>query len=377
VTTCSGTLLRSISRRISRHPGYGYYALKTAEVHCPDALHCYFVRLDEPSGGGGANQYRWGGWRVKLKILVTGGAGFIGSNLCRTLRQADQGNDVIVLDDFSTGRTGNLAGLDIEIIEGSILDADLVTSTVKGVDAVVHLAARASVPKSISDPRATHDVNVTGTLNVLEAVRECGAHIISASSSSVYGSNPQLPKVESMATRPMSPYAATKLATETYTLGWGQSFNLDALVFRFFNVYGPGQSAGHVYAAVVPTFLDSALHGNSIPIHGSGDQTRDFTYVDTVCGVIQEALLRRISSVDPINLALGTRTSVKELVDLISDVTGLTLKVQHLSERVGDVPHSSADPSKLRALFPDVHSYSLEAGLKRTFEWMRRNGGDK
>jgi UDP-glucose 4-epimerase len=312
-----------------------------------------------------------------LRILVTGGAGFIGSNLCRTLGQVDQGNEVVVFDDFSTGRTGNLAGLDVEIIEGSILDAALVRSAIKGVDAVVHLAARASVPKSISDPRATHEVNVTGTLNVLEAVREGGAHMISASSSSVYGSNPQLPKVESMATRPMSPYAATKLATETYTLGWGKSFNLDVLAFRFFNVYGPGQSAGHVYAAVVPTFLRNALQGDSIPIHGSGEQTRDFTYIDTVCGVIHNALLRRVSSVEPINLALGTRTSIKELVDLISTVTGLSVQIEHLPERVGDVPHSSADPSKLRALFPDVHSYSLEAGLARTFEWMRRSRGDK
>ena len=312
---------------------------------------------------------------VELRILVTGGAGFIGSNLCRTLRQADQMNEVVVFDDFSTGHWGNLIGLDVETIEGSILDATLVMSSFKGVDAVVHLAARASVPRSISNPRATHDVNVTGTLNVLEAAREVGAHVISASSSSVYGSNPQLPKVESMATRPMSPYAATKLATETYTLSWGQSFNLDVLAFRFFNVYGPGQSAGHVYAAVVPTFLDAALRGKSIQIHGSGEQTRDFTYIDTVCGVINDALMSRISSVEPMNLALGTRTSIKELVALISAITNLPLQVEHSPERVGEVPHSSADPSKLHALFPSAHLYSLEAGLANTFDWMRQSSG--
>lgn len=277
---------------------------------------------------------------------------------------------VTVLDDFSTGRLVNLADLEVEVIEGTILDAELVTKTMHGVDAVVHLAARASVPRSLADPRATHDVNVTGTLNVLEGAREAGAHVIAASSSSVYGSNRQLPKVESMATMPMSPYAASKLATEAYTLAWGQSFDLDVLAFRFFNVYGPGQAAGHAYAAVVPTFLDNAMHGRTIPIHGTGEQSRDFTFVETVCAVIQDALVRRVSSAGPVNLALGTRTSITDLVELIGEVTGIPVESVHLPPRVGDVPHSSANPDALHALFPTVRAYPLEEGLARTYEWM-------
>jgi UDP-glucose 4-epimerase len=313
---------------------------------------------------------------VELRVLITGGAGFIGSNLSRMLVERDESAQVVVLDDFSTGRLGNLADLEVELIEGTILDAPLVTKAMGGVDAVVHLAARASVPRSIANPRATHDTNVTGTLNVLEAAREAGAHVIAASSSSVYGSNPQLPKVESMAIRPMSPYAATKLATEAYTLAWGQSFGLDVLAFRFFNVYGPGQAAGHAYAAVVPTFLDTVLKGCPIPIHGSGEQTRDFTFVETVCAVIQDALARRVSSDCPVNLALGTRTSILDLVELIGDVTGLSVQVDHLPARVGDVPHSSADPGQLLTLFPAVRSYPLEEGLARTYEWMSQQRDD-
>lgn len=304
---------------------------------------------------------------------MTGGAGFIGSNLCKLLTKIDSSHQVLVVDDLSSGRLGNLDGLSVEVIEGSILDSSLMKTAMTGVDAVVHLAARASVPRSIADPRATHEVNVTGTLNVLEAAREVGAHIIAASSSSVYGSNPQLPKVESMATRPMSPYAASKLATETYTLAWGHSFNLDVLAFRFFNVYGPGQLAGHAYAAVVPAFLDSAIKGLPVQIHGDGEQSRDFTYVETVCGVIQDALLRRVISDGPVNLALGSRTSVNDLVDLLGVVTGLPVQVEHVPSRVGDVPHSSANPGELRSLFPQVHSYSLEDGLTRTYEWMKQH----
>ena len=305
-----------------------------------------------------------------MRILVTGGAGFIGSNLCRVLCQSGGYSQITILDDFSSGHKKNLEGLDVNLMEGTILDTQIVMKAMNNVDAVVHLAARASVPRSIADPRATHAVNVTGTLNVLEAAREVGAHIITASSSSVYGSNPQLPKVESMATRPMSPYAATKLATETYTLAWGQSFGLDALAFRFFNVYGPGQAAGHVYAAVVPTFMDSILRRRAISIHGDGEQTRDFTYVDTVCAVIHDALIRRVSNSEPLNLALGTSTSVIDLVGLISDVGGITVPIQYFPPRVGDVPHSSADPSELCALFPSVHAYPIEEGLAKTFDWM-------
>lgn len=306
-----------------------------------------------------------------MRILITGGAGFIGSNLARKLLTSTTNHEVVVLDDLSSGYLENLEGLNVEMIEGSILDLPLLQKVSSGVDSIVHLAARASVPRSIASPRQTHDVNVTGTLNVLEVAREIGAHVISASSSSVYGSNPQLPKVESMATRPMSPYAASKLATETYTLSWGNSYNLDVLAFRFFNVYGPGQRASHAYAAVIPAFFDSALHNRPFQIHGDGSQTRDFTYIDTVCGVINDALARRVSNQNPVNLALGTRTSVVKLAERIAELMGINVNIETLPTRVGDVPHSSADSKQLLTLFPNVEVHSLEAGLSATLGWMR------
>ncbi len=195
-----------------------------------------------------------------MKVLVTGGAGFIGANLCRSLADAPHVTGVVALDDLSTGRKDNLAGLsDVELVEGSILDADVLDQLVDGVSSIVHLAARPSVPRSLADPLATHRVNATGTMEVLEAARRHDLkHVIVASSSSVYGANPTLPKREDMATLPVSPYAASKLAAESAALAYGRSFGLPVLAFRFFNVFGPLQAADHAYAAVVPTFVAAA-----------------------------------------------------------------------------------------------------------------------
>ena len=213
-------------------------------------------------------------------MVVTGGAGFIGANLCRTLARVPGIDAVVVVDDFSTGTRSNLAGIDgIEIVEGSILDPATLARVVPGADAVVHLAARASVPRSLEDPFATHDVNATGTLRVLEAARQAGgAHVVVASSSSVYGANTSLPASEDLAPLPLSPYAVSKLAAEGYSLSYARSFGLPVLVFRFFNVFGPLQRAGHAYAAVVPAFVAAALAGDALPVHGDGGQTRDFTF---------------------------------------------------------------------------------------------------
>ena len=303
-----------------------------------------------------------------MRILVTGGAGFIGANLCA--RALEDGHDVVVIDDFSTGERANVAALDVRLVEGSLLDEPALADAVAGVDAVVHLAALGSVPRSIKDPVATHEANATGTLRVLEAARAAGVgHVSVASSSSVYGLNPALPKGEREWVRPMSPYAVSKLATEQYALAYQQSFGLDTLAFRFFNVYGPLQRAGHVYAAVIPVFLDALLAGRPLPVNGDGSNSRDFTFVGTVCEVLLQAATRTVTHPEPVNLAFGTNTTLLELVDRLGDVTGLQPEVVHRDPRPGDVLHSQADNAVLRSLFPDVRATGLSEGLARTHAW--------
>ncbi len=305
-----------------------------------------------------------------MRVLITGGAGFIGSNLARFLLDGPEPAEVRVIDDLSTGFRWNLVGLDVDFVERSILDYDALTSAAAGMDAIVHLGAIPSVPRSITNPRASHEANTTGTLNVLEAARETGIEqVIVASSSSVYGSNPKLPKSEFDWTRPMSPYAVSKQATEGYALAYQYSYGLKTLAFRFFNVYGPGQAAGHAYAAVIPKFLDAALHGRPLEIQGDGTQSRDFTFVDTVCAVIHDALRRQVFSPDPVNLAYGTNTTLLELIDLMEDQLGHPVEMDFTAPRVGDVRASQADNSRVRELFPDVEPVSLEDGLAGTLEW--------
>ena len=213
-----------------------------------------------------------------VKVVVTGGAGFIGANLCRMLTQKDFVDQVVALDDLSTGSRENLADVPaVELVEGSILSAHDLDGVMAGAQAVVHLAARPSVPRSLADPMATHQVNATGTMMVLESARRHGGpHVIVASSSSVYGANPALPKREDMVPMPVSPYAASKLAGEAYALSYGHSFGVPVLAFRFFNVFGPLQSASHAYAAVIPAFVSCALAGKPLPVHGDGTQTTRF-----------------------------------------------------------------------------------------------------
>jgi UDP-glucose 4-epimerase len=307
-----------------------------------------------------------------MKVVVTGGAGFIGANLCRHLSSSAGIDEVIAFDDLSTGFLSNLEGVDATFVEGTILDRDALGAVVDGAGAVVHLGARPSVPRSVADPVASHDANATGTMNVLEAARAAGgAHVVVASSSSVYGANPTLPKHEDLAARPMSPYAASKLATESYALAWQHSYGMPTLAFRFFNVFGPLQAAGHAYAAVVPAFVSAALAGEPLTVHGDGTQSRDFTYVDTVCSVITDAVARQVSSPEPVNLAFGTRTSLLEVISLLEELLDRELPVHHTENRVGDVPHSQAANDRLRALFPDVTPVDLRDGLAATIDWFR------
>lgn len=306
-----------------------------------------------------------------MRVVVTGGAGFIGANLCRRLLTTDGIDSVVVLDDLSTGNEANIEGLDVTFEHGSIVDPHHIDSAFDGADAVVHLAALGSVPRSVIDPVASHRANTEGTLMVLEGARRHGnLHTVVASSSSVYGANPTLPKHEQLATRPMSPYAATKLATEGYTLAWQQAYGMPTLAFRFFNVFGPLQPAGHAYAAVIPAFVDAALRGQPLTVHGDGSQSRDFTYVDTVTSVLADALVRRVSDPEPVNLAYGSRITLLEVIERLEELLGRTLERRHAPTRAGDVPHSQADSTRVHELFGNVQPTPFDEGLAATVEWM-------
>jgi len=306
-------------------------------------------------------------------LVVTGGAGFIGSNLCRALSASGGIESIVVLDDLSTGRAGNLDGIDgIDLVVGTVLDAELVRSLVSRADAVVHLAARPSVTRSLEDPLATNECNVLGTLRVLEAARHGGRpQVIVASSSSVYGANRLLPAPETVACSPLSPYAASKLAAEAYALSYSASFDLPVLAFRFFNVFGPFQRADHAYAAVIPTFVSAALQDKPLPVHGDGKQTRDFTFVGSVTSMLLDALSRGVTCPQPVNLAFGERCSLLELASLLELVVERPLDLVHLEPRPGDVRDSQADTSRLRTLFPGVMPTPLVDGLRETVDWAR------
>jgi UDP-glucose 4-epimerase len=308
-----------------------------------------------------------------MNVVVTGGAGFIGANLCRSLRNESFVDRLVVIDDLSSGRRENLDPIDgVELLIGSILDAALLDDAFQGAGAVVHLAARPSVPRSMVNPMASHLVNATGTLEVLEAARRVGKpHIVVASSSSVYGANPTLPKREDNVAMPASPYAASKLATESYTLAYGRCFDLPVLAFRFFNVFGPLQSADHEYAAVVPAFVDAALRQKPLPVHGDGCQSRDFTFVDSVTAVLTDSLRRSVTDPEPVNLAFGSRVSLLDLIEILEKVLGRPLDREHLDRRPGDVRDSQADQTKLKGLFSAIQPVTLEDGLRSTVEWFQ------
>ena len=260
--------------------------------------------------------------------------------------------------------------MDVEWHRAWVLDTGTLASGMRRVDSVVHLAAIPSVPRSVAAPLASHEANATGTLRVLEAARNVGAHVTVASSSSVYGATSQLPKVETIMARPRSPYAVSKLATESYAIAWQITYGLPTIAFRFFNVYGPLQAAGHAYAAVVPAFVNAALRGESVTIHGDGLQTRDFTFVNSVTQVLTSAATGRVASDTPVNLAFGSRRSLLEVLGVLEDLVGGPVARTHVEPRLGDVRDSQADNSRLTELFPGLIPTPFKDGLKRTIEWM-------
>ncbi|MFD6682242.1 NAD-dependent epimerase/dehydratase family protein [Micromonospora parva] len=308
-----------------------------------------------------------------MKIVVTGGAGFIGSNLIETLAGIPRVSEIVAVDDLSTGSLDNLLDLPVRLLTGTILDPDLLDQAVHGATCLVHLGALGSVPRSIDNPVSSHHANATGTLMVLEAARRHKvAQIILASSSSVYGANPTLPRRETLRPIPLSPYAVSKLATEAYANAYASCYGMSVLPFRFFNVFGPRQAADHAYAAVVPRFVGAALDGRPLQVHGDGTQTRDFTYVGSVISVISDAILRGVSAPDSVNLAFGARISLLELIAELEVVLGRRLEVVYGPPRAGDVQDSQADCERLRELFPTVNATSLVDGLRETVDWFRR-----
>lgn len=305
-----------------------------------------------------------------MKVLVTGGAGFIGTNIVKALLHT--GHEPRILDDFSTGLAFNVSDLGIEIHPGSLEDLELVKKSANGVDAIAHLGARGSVPRSLKNPVATHSVNATGTLHVMEAARSAGAHVIFSSSSSVYGRNEELPKDEKMWTLPLTPYAGSKLAGEGYVEAYQSSYGVPVSAFRFFNVFGPWQRPDHDYAAVIPKWIWKAMNNESIEVFGDGTQSRDFTYVGTVVKVLLDTLENKKTWHGPINLAFGNRITLNETIAILRKQF-TSLDVHFVEQRKGDVLHSQSNPEMLRQLFPGVTPVDFEVALLETIDWLRNN----
>jgi UDP-glucose 4-epimerase len=319
------------------------------------------------------------------KVVVTGGVGFIGSHLAEELLKRRY--KVIILDDLSTGKLENLSALDViasrssehgeeaakqspvEFVRGSITDFALVKNVFQGMDYVFHQAAIPSVPRSIEHPRATHEANITGTLNVLLAARDNGVKkVIYASSSSVYGDTPTLPKKEDMSPNPQSPYAVTKLAGEYYCRVFHQVYALPTVCLRYFNIYGPRQDPSSQYAAVIPAFIQKVLGGRPPIIFGDGKQTRDFIFVKDV--VEANILAAESDAAGVYNIGKGERVSINGLAELVIKLVGNRVAPVHREPRPGDIRHSLADVSRARQ-FGYNPMYNLEEGLRETIRVMR------
>lgn len=302
------------------------------------------------------------------RIVVTGGAGFIGSNIVHNLYH---NNEVKVIDNLTTGNIGNIFDLveeeSIELTKGSVNDLKLLQDNFSDVDYVLHQAAIPSVPRSIINPLATNKANIEGTLNVLVAARDCNVEkVVFASSSSVYGDTPTLPKIENMLPSPLSPYAITKLCGENYCRIFYEIYGLRTSSLRYFNVYGPRQNPKSEYAAVVPKFISSTIKGNPIEIYGNGEQTRDFTYVKDVVDANLKSILSKKADGKALNIASGKRISIYDLAMKIMEICGKKVDIKYGEKRIGDVDHSLADISLANDIIDYSPKYSLEEGLKET-----------
>jgi UDP-glucose 4-epimerase len=305
-----------------------------------------------------------------LRYLVTGGAGFIGSNIVDELLR--RGHAVVALDDFSGGKDHNLAAArgKVELVSGSICDLPTVAAACRGTDCVIHLAARASVPRSIKDPLETNRVNVDGTLNVLVAARDAGVRrVVFAASSSAYGETPTLPKVETMPAEPISPYGVSKLVGELYAQVFGRVYGLENVSLRYFNVFGPRQDPTSQYSGVLSKFITAQIEGKELVIYGDGEQSRDFTYVDNVVDVTLRAAETPGVSGMVFNGGTGTRITLNQTVKLLEKISGRAAHVRRDPPRAGDILHSQADITLARRHLGYEPRVNFEEGLRRTWEW--------
>jgi nucleoside-diphosphate-sugar epimerase len=308
-------------------------------------------------------------------VLVTGGAGFIGSNLTETLLQ--KGHFVRVLDDFSTGKRENLifdkAYPSLEIVEGDIRDLGTCQKAVEGMKYVFHQGALPSVQRSVEDPETSNAVNAGGTLNILLAAREKGAkRVIYASSSSVYGDTPTLPKHEEMPCDPLSPYALQKYIGEQYCRLFYQLYGLETISLRYFNIFGPKQDPNSLYSAVIPKFIDALLQGRPPIIFGDGEQSRDFTYIENVVQANLLAMSAGHLHGEAINIACGERTSLNQLLNVLKKILGSKLSPSYQEPQQGDVRHSLADIRKGKEMIKYEPKVGIEIGLKKTVEFFQR-----
>jgi len=313
-----------------------------------------------------------------LRYLVTGGAGFVGSHVVDELLR--RGHSVVVLDDLSTGSEENVAGVrsKIDLRVGTITDLATVQSACVGVDYVVHLAARTSVPKSVKDPLETNYVNIDGTLNVLVAARDAKARrIVYAASSSAYGETPTLPKTEAMAAAPISPYGVTKFVGELYAQVFGRVYGLENASVRYFNVFGPRQDPTSQYSGVLSRFMLAVLKGEPLVIYGDGEQSRDFTYVDNVVDETLRACEAVGASGKVFNGGTGARITLNEVAKLLEKVTGKKIQARYEPPRAGDILHSQADISLARQVLGYEPRVLFQEGLKRTWEWYKGAYGKK
>jgi UDP-N-acetylglucosamine 4-epimerase len=313
-----------------------------------------------------------------MRILVTGGAGFIGSNIVESLLADQNINRVRVLDNLATGSIDNIrefhTSSKFEFIQADIRDYSACLHACDGIDLIAHQAALGSVPRSIDDPLTTNDVNITGTLNIFAAAKDKKVRrIVYAASSSTYGDHPALPKVENEIGKPLSPYAVTKYVNELYADVFGRLYKMQFIGLRYFNVFGPKQNPKGPYAAVIPLFIESLLNGRPPMINGDGKTSRDFTYVANVVHAnLLSLFTKNTNAVNQVyNIGYGQQTSLLYLVQYLKKITGVNVDPIHKPERTGDVKHSLADISKAKALLGYDPAVSVEEGLKQTCEWYK------
>jgi nucleoside-diphosphate-sugar epimerase len=312
------------------------------------------------------------------KYLVTGGAGFIGCNLVRYI--LEKGHQVVVLDNFSTGKRPNIADVlgRIELIEGDIRDRSTVDRAVAGCKAIFHEAALGSVPRSVEDPMTSHDVNVNGTMNVLEAARAAGVkRIIFAASSSAYGDRAESPKHEGMVPTPISPYASSKVSCEAYMRAYAAVYGMETLSLRYFNVFGPYQDPQGAYAAVIPAFISRLLLDQRPIVYGDGEQSRDFCYIENVCEAnwLAANAPAKLCDGTVANIACGRATSLNQILHQLRKLLGLDTQAIYQAERAGDVKDSLADITRARETIGYAPKVFFEEGLAKSIDWYRENLG--